>query len=154
MAGGAILSLESNNIPTRDARRAQTKPCVHRPHGPHKWLSQTYIQVSEHPLWRHGSSVACPWDRGSGCSGPERCSVWAPPYSHWADKSQTEKQWHQRCSCTVAKVPGPTTDFPTWGSGTGTENLQGTWLWKLVQFSSVQSLSHVQLFATPWTTAR
>ena len=24
------------HTPTRDARRAQTKPCVHRPQGPHK----------------------------------------------------------------------------------------------------------------------
>ena len=79
MVGGGILSLESNNIPTRDAQKAQTKPCVHSTQGPHKWLSQTYIQASEHLLWRHGSSVAFPGDRASGCSGPGRHSVWAPP---------------------------------------------------------------------------
>ena len=28
------------------------------------------------------------------------------------------------------------------------------WLWDSSEFSSVQSLSHVQLFATPWTAAR
>ena len=28
------------------------------------------------------------------------------------------------------KFLGPTTDFPTWGSSKGTENLQGIWLWR------------------------
>ena len=35
---------------------------------------------------------------------------------------------------TVKKVLGPTTDFPTWGSGKGTENSQGLWLWRPVGF--------------------
>ena len=30
MVGGAKSHLESNSIPTRDAQRAQTKPCVHQ----------------------------------------------------------------------------------------------------------------------------
>ena len=77
-----------------------------------------------------GSAVAC--HRGSGCSRPERYSVWhksswrrspsVPPQSHRADNPQTGEQLYQRNSCTVAKVLGPTTDFPTWESGKGTEN--------------------------------
>ena len=38
---------------------------------------------------------------------------------------QNGEQLYQRSSCTVAKVLGPTTDFPTWGSGKRTENPQG-----------------------------
>ena len=30
IVGGVKLHLESNPIPTRDAQRAQTKPCVHQ----------------------------------------------------------------------------------------------------------------------------
>ena len=33
MVGGVKLTLESNPIPTRDAQRAQTKPCVHQDPG-------------------------------------------------------------------------------------------------------------------------
>ena len=36
-----------------------------------------------------------------------------------------EQLYYQRNSHTVKKVLGPTTDFPTWGFGKGTENLQG-----------------------------
>ena len=36
--------------------------------------------------------------------------------------------------CTVKKVLGPTTDFPTWRSGKGIENAQRIWLWKPVGF--------------------
>ena len=78
-------------------------------------------------LWRHRLAVACHRDRGSGCSIPGRHGMWAPPQSHWADNPQTGGQLYQRSSCTVAKVLGPTTDFPTWGSGKGTENSQGIW---------------------------
>ena len=38
---------------------------------------------------------------------------------------QNGEQLYQRSSCTVAKVLGPTTDFPSWGSGKRTENPQG-----------------------------
>ena len=39
---------------------------------------------------------------------------------------------HQINYCTIKKVLGPTTDFPTWGSGKETENPQGIWLWRPV----------------------
>ena len=38
--------------------------------------------------------------------------------------TQTEEQLYQINSRTVKEVLGPTTDFPTWGSGNGTENPQ------------------------------
>ena len=38
---------------------------------------------------------------------------------------QTAEQLYKINSHTVRKVLGPTTDFPTWGSGKGTENPQG-----------------------------
>ena len=44
------------------------------------------------------------------------------PFSCWADNPQTGEQLYQRSSHTVVKVLGPTTDFPTWGSGKKTEN--------------------------------
>ena len=34
----------------------------------------------------------------------------------------------------ICKVLGPTTDFPTWGSGKGTEYPQGIWLWRSAGF--------------------
>ena len=39
--------------------------------------------------------------------------------------SQTGEQLYQRISCTVTKVLGPTSDFPTWEFSKGTENAQG-----------------------------
>ena len=42
----------------------------------HKRLSQTCLWVSEHPLWRHRSAVACHRERDSGYSRPGRRSMW------------------------------------------------------------------------------
>ena len=144
MVGGAKSHLESNPIPTRDAQRAQTKPCVHQdPETPQR-VSQTCLWVFECLLWRRGSAVTCCGDRGSGCTRSGSCSVWdkpscrrsplAPPYRHLADDPQTAEQLYQRNSLTVKKVLGPTTDFPTWGSSKGPENPQGIWLWRPVGF--------------------
>ena len=44
------------------------------------------------------------------------------------------EQLYQRNSCTVKKVLGSTTDFPTWGSSKRTKNTQGIWLWRPVEF--------------------
>ena len=41
---------------------------------------------------------------------------------------------YTRSSLIVAKVLGPTTDFPTWGSDKGSENPHGIYLWKSVGF--------------------
>ena len=46
----------------------------------------------------------------------------------WKNKNKYQN------SHTVKKVLGPTTDFPTWGSGKGTENPQGIWFWRPVGF--------------------
>ena len=83
-------------------------------------------------------------DRGSGCSRPVSCSMWHKPswrklpldpsQRHWADNPWTAEQLYQRNSHTIKKVPGLTIDFPTWGSGKGTENLQGIRHWRPVGF--------------------
>ena len=77
--GGAKLHLESNPVSTRDAWRAQTKPCVHQEPQTPLSLSQTCLWVFECLLRRHGSAVACSRDRGSGCSRPWSCSMWHKP---------------------------------------------------------------------------
>ena len=41
---------------------------------------------------------------------------------------------YTRSSHTVVKALGPTTDFPTWGSGKGTENPRGLWRWRPMGF--------------------
>ena len=43
--------------------------------------------------------------------------------------------------------------FGLWGRGRGWDDV-GEWHWSMYQFSSVQSLSRVRLFATPWIAAR
>ena len=59
----------------------------------------------------------------------------SPLTSCQADNPQTVKQLYQRGSHTIAKVVSPKTDFPTWGSGKGTENPQGLYFegqWDLI----------------------
>ena len=56
------------------------------------------------------------------------------PPQYCKDDPQTAEQLCQRNSHTVKKVLGPTTDFPAWGSGKGTKNPQGIWLWRPVGF--------------------
>ena len=58
MVGGAQSHLESNPIPTRDTRRAQTKPCVRQDKEASQRLSQTCLGVF---------SVSC---RGTGQEWP------------------------------------------------------------------------------------
>ena len=72
MVGGVKLHLESNPIPNGDARRAQTKPCMHQ-ETPHR-LSQTCFWVFACLLQRQASTVACHRGRGSGCSRPQ-CGI-------------------------------------------------------------------------------
>ena len=57
MVGGVKSHLESKPIPSRDARRAQTKPCVHE-ETPQR-LSQTCVWMFECLLWRYKSAVDC-----------------------------------------------------------------------------------------------
>ena len=75
MVGGAKLCLESHLIPTRDAWRTQTKPCVHQELGiPQQ--TETNLPLS---VWVFSAeawvSSACHGDRGSGCSRPGRCGA-------------------------------------------------------------------------------
>ena len=56
------------------------------------------------------------------------------------------------CSTAADWLPGPPSSLSGLSPKTLTESLKD--FNSLVQFSSVQLLSHVQLFATPWTAAR
>ena len=104
-----------------------------RSSGLHRSWSQTCLWVFKCLLQRQGSAEACHGDRGSGCSRSGRHSVWhkssgersllVPLQSHQTD-TQIREQLHQRSSHTVAKVLGPTIDFPTWGFGKRTESSQ------------------------------
>ena len=87
-------------------------------------IAQFYVRETKlrdlcHTSWRR-----------SPLALPESCRVGDP---------QTREQLYQRSSCTVAKVLGPTTDFPTWGPGKGPENPQGIWLWRSVGFDDRNS---------------
>ena len=109
----------------------------------HKKLKQTIRWLFEGLLQRH-AAVAYHEDRGSDSSRPGRHdvsheSLWRRSLigllqSHQVGNAQTGEQLCQRSSCTVAKVLDPTKDFPTWGSGRGTENPQGIWLWRSARF--------------------
>ena len=74
-------------------------------------------------------STACGINKSSW-----RRSPLALPYSCPAHDPQTGEQLYQRSSHTIGKVLRPTTDSPAWGSGKGTENPQGIWLWNPVGF--------------------
>ena len=72
--GGAILPLESNPIPIRDAWRAQRKPCMHQdPETPYR-LCQICLWVFE-CLQRYRSSLAYRRGRASGCRGHTVCGI-------------------------------------------------------------------------------
>ena len=138
MAGGAKLRLESNLIPTRVTQRVQTEPCLHQDPGkgavtPTRdsvrpaesvQVSPAEAQVSRGlpwtELWLQQAGGRGIWPKSSW-----RRSPLAPPQSHQVEDAQTGEQLYQRSSHTVAKVLGPTTDFPTWGSSKGTETPQG-----------------------------
>ena len=107
-------------------------------------------------LWPHG--LYSPWDSPGQNTGVGSCSLfqgifqtqrWNPGLPHCRriphqlsyqgspitpKKFNYTEQLHQRSSHAVKKVLGPTTDFPTWGSGKGTETPQGIWLWRPVGF--------------------
>ena len=138
MVGGAKSCLESNPIPARETQRTQTYLARTRTQRPHRnweqnhvWVSSEEVRVSSglpqgQGLWVQQSWV---WYKPSW-----RRSPLTPPQRCQADDPQSAEQLYQRNSCTVKKVLGPTTDFPTWGSGKGTENPQGIWLWRPVEF--------------------
>ena len=115
-----------------------------RTQGPHRDWPECLLCLP----WRYESAVACCRRMGSGCSRAGLYSMWhgpswrrsplPPPWGHRAPDPKTAEQLFQRNSCTVKKVLGPTTEFPTWGSGKGTEKLKvltleasGIWLQNL-----------------------
>ena len=82
------------------------------PQGQGLWMQQTWVWHK--PSWRRSPLI--------------------PPWRHQTDHPQTAEQLYQINSYTAEKVLRPTTDFPIWGSGKGTEKPQGIWLWKPVAF--------------------
>ena len=138
MVEGVKSCLESNPIPNREAWRAQTKPCAHQdPETPQK-LSQTWLWVFECLLWRYRSAVTCcrAGTLGAADLGLTQPMAWAlleevtiypikEPLSRWPTNCRTIMP---KKLLTVKKVLGPTADFPTWGSGKGTENPWWIWL--------------------------
>ena len=67
---GVKSHLESNPIPARDTRRAQTKLWVHRDPETPRRLSQKCLWVFEYLLWRNSSARACPRGGVTGFSRP------------------------------------------------------------------------------------
>ena len=143
MVGGVKSHLESNITPTRDAQRAQTKPCRHQdPEAPETepdlplsvWVSPALAQVSSVLPWGQGLWLQQTWEA--------RCVVFVlledvtisptiePPSTQPTDWSTIIP----RSSRNVLKFLGPTTDFPTRGSSKRTENPQGIWPWRPLGF--------------------
>ena len=90
------------------------------------------LGVFEYLLRRHGSAGACHGDGASGFSRPGRHM--SPTTEPPTDNPQTGEQLDQRSPHTITKVLGPTTDFPTWASGRGSEKSLGIWLWRPVGY--------------------
>ena len=140
MLGGAKSHLESNTIPTRDTRRVQTKPCAQQDLETTQRLSQICVRVfyggtrQEWPATGEGTLGAATWSHSLWHKPSWKRSPLTPPESCQADDPQTAEQSYQRTFLTVKKVLGPTTDFPIWGSGKGTENSWRIWLWRPVGF--------------------
>jgi len=65
--------------------------------------------------------------------GVAKSQTWLNDY-HLVGDPQIGEQWYQRSSHSVVKVLDLPTDFSTWGSGKGTENPQGIWLWMSAGF--------------------
>ena len=104
--------------------------CVSEPRDPTE-TEQTCLWVFECLVQRYGSAAASSRGRGSGCSylghtayglGPLGGGHHQPHHRAAEQNPQTAEQLYQINSCTVKKVLGYTKDFPTWGSGKGTEN--------------------------------
>ena len=134
MVGGVKSHLESNITPTRDAQRAQTKPCRHQdPEAPETepdlplsvWVSPALAQVSSVLPWGQGLWLQQTWEaRCVVCVLLEDVTISPtiePPSTQPTDWSTIIP----RSSRNVLKFLGPTTDFPTRGSSKRTENPQG-----------------------------
>ena len=139
MLGRAKSRLVSNPIPARDLKDSneilgvpgQETSQETEPHLPLSvWVLSAEAQVSR---GHHR-------DKRSGCNSPRRHCVWhksswrrstlPSPESHQANDPQTGEQLYQRCSSTVAKVLGSTTDSLTSRCGKRTDNPHGIWLWR------------------------
>ena len=97
-------------------------------------MSPVEVQVSSGLAQGQGLWVQETWSRSLRHKPSWRRLPWTPLQSCGADDPQTAGQLYQRNSRTGKKVLGPIADFPTWGSGKRTENLQRIWLWRSVRF--------------------
>ena len=135
---GAKSHLESNPISTRDAQRAQTKPVHTRTQRPNRdWVRSAFEFLSvccrdTRQQWpATGIGALASADLGQAVlSNIESLSRWPTNFRTIVPKK----------FLTVKKVLGPTTDFSTWRSGKGTENPQGIWRWRPVEFDNRTSI--------------
>ena len=99
--------------------------CI-RTQGHHKRLSQTCLWVLSTPM---EAQVGRGLPQGQGLWVQHIWEAWhvSPPTEPLSRQPTNWRTIIPRSSCTVAKVLGPTTGFPTRGSGKGTENSQGIW---------------------------
>ena len=88
------------------------------------WVSPVEAQVSSGLSWGQGLWLQQTWEAwhvSPTIEPPSRQLI------NW-------RELYQGISYTVTRVLGPTTVFPVWGSGKGTENPQGIWHWRQVGF--------------------
>ena len=122
-------------IPVKDTGKTQTKPCVPRAQRPPIDIARPAFECL---LQRHGSAVACPRDRGSGCSRPGRHgSVWhkcswkrLPLPHHKATKQTTHKlenNYIKEVLTLLWKFKGPQQIYQPGHLAKGTENSQIIW---------------------------
>ena len=118
MVGEAKSRLESNPIPARDARRAHQDPET-----PEK-LRQTCLWGFECLLQRPSQRLSATRTGALAAAGP-RGPTCEPAIELPSTRPTNRRTIIPRSSHTGTKVLEPITDFPTWGSRKGTENLQG-----------------------------
>ena len=98
--------------------------------------------------FRGKEKVLIPWSETSLLQ-----SHWYSIHSTKNTRSEEGSEGHQASPASLKPQWKVTTYFPTFGTLFGCFHLSS--LSEVsVQFSAVQSLSHVRLFATPWTAAR
>ena len=111
MVGGTKSHLESNPIPSRDAQKAQTKPCAHQDPGtPQETEPELFLSVWMSPAW-----VSCSLLWGQGLWLQQTWKMWcvSPTIEPLSRQPTKWRTIIPKSSHIVVKVLGPTTDFPT-----------------------------------------
>ena len=132
--GGVKWHLELNPTPTKEASRAQTKPCVHQnPGTPQE--AEPDLPLSVCLLWRHGWA-ACPLLWGQVLWLKQTWEAWQlsptikPPSRHPTNwRAITLKKFSHCCESSRAHKTVPNLGIwqTDWES-------QGIWLWRPVGF--------------------